>query len=191
MHLRQQHTPTQPHRLSRAAGKLCREHARNARSKQRPVPDAKQVLLWKGWVLKQRLNDVQSRVGATATQAHVESPAAHRTFRGQTSGQLLREHTRNPDLHAHRRHREMFMRQDCCARTPHAHLDLSQCAKRHVPAKSLLRSHATSTLGTRSVRKLTCSCANTAAFARCEHTWISLRAQTDMFMRQHCCIRTP
>ena len=38
------------------------------------VPDAKQVLLWKGWVLKQRLNNVQPCVGATATRAHVESP---------------------------------------------------------------------------------------------------------------------
>ena len=30
-----------------------------------------------GWVLKQRLNDVQSRVGATATPAHCGTPAAH------------------------------------------------------------------------------------------------------------------
>ena len=33
-----------------------------------------------GWVLKQRLNDVQSRVGATATQAHVESPLRTELF---------------------------------------------------------------------------------------------------------------
>ena len=70
----------QPRRLSRAAGKLCRKHAWNAGSKQRHVPDAKQVLLWKGWVLKQRLNDVQSRVGATATRAHVESPLRTERF---------------------------------------------------------------------------------------------------------------
>ena len=42
--------------------------------------DAKQVLLWKGWVLKQRLNDVQSRVGATATGAHLESPLRTELF---------------------------------------------------------------------------------------------------------------
>ena len=106
----------------------------------------------------------------------------------KTSGQLLREHTRNPrhlDLHPHTRHRKMFMRQDCCARTPQAHLD-------HVPAKRLLlRSHAASTLGSHFGRKETCSIEKTAAVARCEHTWISLRAQTDLFMRQHCCALTP
>ena len=106
----------------------------------------------------------------------------------------------------------MFMRQHCYARTPQAHLDLSPCAKRHVPAKRLLRSHAASTLASLSVRKQTCSCDNTAAFARCEHTWtcqrvmfrrkvaafsrrehtwISLRAQRDMFHRKDCCVPTP
>ena len=85
----------------------------------------------------------------------------------------------------------MFMRQDRCVLTPQAHLDFSPCATRHVPAKRLLRSHATSTLGSLSVRKQTCSCDNTAAFARCEHTWISLRAQGDMFRRKNCCLLTP
>ena len=80
VHLRQKHVLMQPRRLSRAAGKLRRKDAWNARSKQRHVPDAKQVLLWKGWVLKQRLNDVQSRVGATATRAHVESPLRTELF---------------------------------------------------------------------------------------------------------------
>ena len=99
-------------------------------------------------------------------------PTAHRTLHGlmfnKTSGHLLREHTRNPrhlDLHPQTRRREMFMRQHCCACTPQAHLDLSPCAKRQVPAKRL-------------------------AFSRREHSWISLRAQEDLFMRQHCCIRT-
>ena len=98
----------------------------------------------------------------------------------KTSGQLLREHTRNPrhlDLHPHTGHKEMFMPQDCCARTPQAHLDLAPCAKRHVPAKRPLRSHAASTLGSHTMRKQTCSGDNTAAFSRREHTWISLRAQ--------------
>ena len=35
------------------------------------------------------------------------------------------------------------------------------------------------------MRKQTCSCDNTAAFVRCEHTWISLRAQKDMFRRKN------
>ena len=131
--------------------------------------------------------------------------------------QLLREHTRNPrhlDLHPHTRHREMFMRQDCCARTPQAHVDLSRCANRHVPVKRLLRSHATSTVGALSVRKTTCSCdrwlrshatstlgslsvrketcsgKTTVAFSRHEHTWISLPAQGDMFHRKDCCAHT-
>ena len=62
VHLRQQHVLMQPRRLSRAAGKLCRK--------------------WKGWVLKfkQMLNDVQSRVGATATRGHVESPLRTELF---------------------------------------------------------------------------------------------------------------
>ena len=56
---------------------------------------------------------------------------------------------------------------DCCVRTPQAILALSPCAKRHVPAKPLLRSHATSTLGSRSVRKETCYIEKTTAISRC------------------------
>ena len=115
------------------------------------------------------------------------TPAAHRTFRGlmfsKTSGQLLREHARNPchlDLHPHTRRKEMFMRQDCCARTPQAHLNLSPCANRHVHATTLLRSHAVSTLGSHSVRKETCSIEKTAAF----------RAQRAMFRQNDCCVLT-
>ena len=130
----------------------------------------------------------------------------------KTSGQLLREHTRNPrhlDLHPHTRHREMFMRQDCCARTPlsvrkttcsgekdccvltpRAHLDLFPYANRHVRATTLLHSHAVSTLGSHSVRKRRVP-AKKVLRSRREHTWISLRAQTDMFMRQHCCVLIP
>ena len=36
-----------------------------------------------------------------------------------------------------------------------------------------------------------CSCDKTAALARHRHTWISLRAQRDMFRRNSCCILTP
>ena len=100
------------------------------------------------------------------------------------SGQLLREHMRNPchlNLHQHTGHGKMPMRQDCCARTPQAHLDLSPCAKLQVLAKRLLRSHAVSkkdfSPGANCKGKLH------SAFARPEHTWISLRAQTDMFRR--------
>ena len=90
-----------------------------------------------------------------------------------------------------RAQRNMFRRRDCCVLTPGAHLDLFPCANKHVHATTLLHSHAVSTLGSLSVRKQTCSCNNSAAFARCEHAWISLRAQKDMFHRKDCCVLTP
>ena len=133
----------QPRRLSRAAGNLCRKHAWNARSKQRHVPDAKQVLLWKGWMLKQRLKDVQSRIGATATRAHVESPLPTELFVDSCSV----------------RHQG-----NCCAST------------REMPT-TWISIHAQGTER--------CSCDNTAAFARHRHTWISLRAQRDMFRQKN------
>ena len=167
MHLRQQHVLLQPRRLSRAAGKLCRKHAWNARSKQRHVPDAKQVLLWKGWVLKQMLNDVSSRVGATATRARVESPLHTELFVDACSvrhqGNCARAHAKSPPLgspSAHKAQRYVHATRRRYARTPQAHLDLSE-------------------------REETCSGEKAAAFSRREHTWISFRAQTNMFMRQH------
>ena len=195
VHLRQQHVLMQPRRLSRAAGKLCRKHAWNARSKQRHVPDAKQILLWKGWVLKQRLNDVQSCVGATAARAHVESLLRTELFVDSCSvgirATAARAHAKSLPLGS-----------------PSAHK-----AQRDVHAIRLLRSHATSPHGSPSVRKetssgektavfsrrehtwiffqkKTCSCDSTAAFARCEHTWISLRAQRNMSRRKDCCVLT-
>ena len=102
-----------------------------------------------------------------------------------------RAHGTSPPLGPHTKCVKMFMRQDCCANRPQAHLDLSPCTKRQVASKRLLHSHAASTLGSLSVCKQTCSCDNTAAFARCEHTWISLRAQGDMFRRKNCCVLTP
>ena len=153
-------------------------------------------------------------------------------------GHLRREHTRNPATWisirtqgtkrcscdktaalAHHKHtwislraqRDMFRRKDYCVLTRRGHLDLFPCANRHVHATTLLRSHAASTLGSHSVRKKTCSGDNTVARARCEHTWISLRAQRgmfrrnsrrkhtwislraqrDMFHRKDCCVLTP
>ena len=38
VHLRQQHVLMQPRRLSRAAGKLCRKHAWNARTSRDTFP---------------------------------------------------------------------------------------------------------------------------------------------------------
>ena len=106
---------------------------------------------------------------------HTWNPRCAQNFRGlmfsKKSGRLLREHTRNPqrlDLHPHTRHREMFMRQDCC-----------------------MCSHATSTLGSLSLRKQACSGAKTAAFSRHERTWTSPRAQKDMFRRKECCALAP
>ena len=152
--------------------------------------EAKQVLLWKGWVLKQRLNHVQSRVGATATRAHVEAPLRTEPFVDSCSarhqGNCCASTCETPATRTSIRTRltKMFMRQDCCARTPQAHLDLSPCAQRHVPAKrllhltprahldlspcvhatTLLHSRAVSTLGSLPTRKLTCSVEKTAAF---------------------------
>ena len=206
----------QPRRLSRAAGKLCRKHAWNDRSKQRHVPDTKQVLLWEGRVLKQRLNDVQSRVGATATRARVESPLRTELFVDSCSvrhqGNCCASTREIPATwisictqgaetcscdktvalarHEHtwisfRAQRDMFRRKDC------SHLDLFPCADRHVHATRLLHSHAASTLESHSVRKKECCGEKTAAFSRREHTWISLRAQRDMFHRKDCCGLTP
>ena len=136
-------------RLSRAAGnKLCRKHAWNARSKQRHVPDAKQVLLWKGWVLTQRLHDVQSCVGATATRAHVESPLRTQLFVDSCSA----------------RHQG-----NCCAST------------REIPATWI-------SIRTQGAER--CSRDKTAAFSRHKHTWISLRAQRDTSHRKDCCVLT-
>ena len=56
-----------------------------------------------------------------------------------------------------RAQRDMFWQNDCCVLTPRAHLDLAPCAKRHVPSKTLLHSHAVRTLGSLSVSKATCS----------------------------------
>ena len=114
-----------------------------------------------------------------------------------------------------RAQRGMFRRKNCCVLTPGAQLDFAPCTRRPVHATTLLRSHAASTLGSHSVRKAACSGEASASFPLREHTWISLRAQKecsikrllhshaastlgsrflrkleDMFMRQHCCVRT-
>ena len=52
--------------------------------------------------------------------------------------------------------------------------------------RNLLRSRAAGRLGSHSVRNETSSCDKTAAFSRRKHTWISLRAQRDMFLRKDC-----
>ena len=127
------------------------------------------------------------------------------------SGQLLPEHTWNPrcaqnfsSTHVHvkedirataararnpRHIRTQGTKRCSCSKTAalarHKHTWISLRAKRHVTSKRLLRSHAASTLGPRSVRKQTSLCDNTAAFARCEHTWISLRTQEDLFIPVH------
>ena len=188
-------------------------------------------------MLKQRLNNVQSCVGATATRAHVESPLRTELFvdscsvrhqgnccastreiratwisiRTQNTQRCSRESTAAFARHKHtwialraqrdmcsgektaafsrrehtwislRAQKDMFHRKDRCVLTPRAHLDLSPCAsKKTCSCDRLLLSHATSTLGSFSVRKKSCTCNNTAAFARCEHSWIALRAQRDM-----------
>ena len=124
-------------------------HAWNARSKQRHVPDPKQVLLWKEWVLKQKLNDVQSRVGATATRAHVEPALRTELFVDSCS---------------------VTHQGNCCTST------------RETPATWIsIRAQATKR----------CSCDKTAALTRHKNTWISLRAQRDVFRRKDSCVLTP
>ena len=100
---------------------------------------------------KQRLNDVQSSVGATATRAHVES--ALRT-------ELL-----------------VILVDSCSAR----HQGNCCASTREIPA-TWISIRARGTEG--------CSRDKTAALARHKHTWISLRAQRDMFWRS-CCVLTP
>ena len=57
--------------------------------------------------------------------------------------------------------------------------------------KKLLRSRAAGTLGSHSVRNETSSCDKTAAYSRRKHTWISLRAQRDMFLQKDCGVLAP
>ena len=164
------------------------------------VPTQKKVLLWKGWVLKQRLNDVQSRVGATATRAHVDPPLCTELFVDSCSvrhqGNCCAG-TRGPATwisictqgaercscdksaalarHKHtwislRAQRNMFRQKDCCVLTPRAHLDLFN-ENRHLHATALLHSHAGSTLGSRSHSASTVGS-------------LFVRKQEDMFMRQ-------
>ena len=110
-------------------------------------------------------------------------------------------------LHAHK---NMFLQNDCCDVAPPDRLMhtkmlrfrhggilgaqstrkktwISIMINKQVHAiKHLLRSRAAGTLGSHSVRNETSSCDKTAAFSRRKHTWISLRAQRDMFLRKDC-----
>ena len=87
-----------------------------------------------------------------------------------------------------RAQKDMFHRKDCCVLTARAHLVLSPCAsKKTCSCDRLLRSHATSTLGSLSVRKETCSGKTIAAFSLLEHTWIWLPVLRDIFHRKDCC----
>ena len=72
-----------------------------------------------------------------------------------------------------RAQRDMLHRKDCCALTPRAHLDLSPCARKKTCSfDRLLRSHATSTLGSLSVRRETCSGEKTAALTLRAHLYL-------------------
>ena len=110
--------------------------------------------------LKQKLHDVQSRIGATATRAHVESPLRTELFADSCSVDIrataARAHAKSPPLG-----------------TPSAHK-----VQRDVHATRLLRSHATSTRGSLSVRNETCSGEKTAASSRRKNTWISFCIRT-------------
>ena len=102
-------------------------------------------------------------------------------------------------------HRDMFLQNDCCDLAPpdrlmhtkmqrfrhgghtwiaiHAQedMDLNHDQQTSSCDKILLRSRSA---GSHSVRNETSSCDKTAAFSRRKHTWISLRAQRNMFLRR-------
>ena len=90
--------------------------------------------------------------------------------------------------------RNMFRQNDCWALTPRAHLDLAPCASKKTDM-FMRRTAAfapSSTLGSLSACKETCSGKATAGFSRREHTWISPRAQArrltcscDALLRSH------
>ena len=155
---------------------------------------------------KQGLNHVQSRIGATATRAHVESPlrtkicvdscsvghqrnccastreipAACISILTQGTGKFTCDKTA---ALAHSQHTWIFpcakRQKVCCVLTPRANLDFFPCANKNVHAKTLLHSHVVSTVGSlfSPCAKKTCTCERTAAFARRKHTWIFFRAQ--------------
>ena len=101
-------------------------------------------------------------------------------------------------------HRDMFLQNDCCDLAPPARLmhtknaafspwghtwiaihaqedmDLKHDQQTSSCDKKLLRSRSA---GSHSVRNETSSCDKIAAFSRRKHTWISLRAQRNMFLR--------
>ena len=148
-------------------------------------------------MLKQRLNDVQSRVGATTTRAHVESPLRTELFVDSCSvrhqGNCCASTREVPatliSIRTQGTERCSCDKTAAFARQKHTWISLS--AQRDMFRRKDCCVLTPSTLGCRSMRKQTCSCDNTAAFARCEHTWISLRAQRGMFRRKDCCVLTP
>ena len=128
----------------------------------------------------------------------------HKQLRSRTASTWI-------SLHAHR---DMFLQNDCCDLAPpdglmhtkmlrfrhggtwiaiHAQedMDLNHDQQTRSCDKKLLRSRAAGTLGSHSVRNETFSCDKTAVFSRRKHTWISLRAQRDMFLRKDCCDLVP
>ena len=133
--------------------------------------EAKQVLLWKGWVLQQKLNDVQSRVGATATQVHVESSLRTDIFVDPCSV----------------RHQG-----SCCASTreiPATWICMrTQGTERCSCDKTAALTRHKHTWISLRAQKKACSGKKIVALSRREHTWIALRAQAT---RQDCCTLTP
>ena len=174
--------------FNHASGQLLPEHTWN--------PRCAQNFSW---------THVQQDIKASAAQAHAKSPplgspSAHKAQRVVHATRLLRSHAKSTLGSLSVRKGTCSREKDCCVLTPH--LDLFPCANRHLHATTLLHSHAVSTFGSLSVRREACSgkrncCVltpgvdNTAAFARCEQTWISLRAQRSMLHRKDCCVLTP
>ena len=107
-------------------------------------------------MLKQRLNDVQSRVAATATRAHVESPLRTELFVDSCSVK------HQGSCCASTREIPATWISICTQGTERCSCDKTAALARHKHTWIFLRAQET------------CSGEKTAAFSRREHIWISL-----------------
>ena len=162
-----------------ASGQLLPEHTWNPRCAQK--------FSWTPCSVRHQGNCCASTREVPATWISICTQGTERCSCDKNAALARHKHT----WISLRAQRDMFRQSGCCVLTPRAHLDLAPCANRLVHATNLLHSHAVSTLGCLPVRKETCSGERIAAFSRREHTWISLRAQRDMFRQSGCCALTP
>ena len=158
--------------LSRVSGKLLRKHARNPRRAQGHTHG---LLRSRSWANPSpAFRPAYAKKPGTSDALHLDFFV--RAKRYHATKKLLRSHAASTwiSLHAHR---DMFLRKDCCEFAPPNRL-------MHTIMPHFRHG---STLGSQSARKKTWISIHdqgnrfmrlkTAAFSRCGHTWISLRAQ--------------